>query len=130
VDVSGRRRGQRSGEETGGPETGQATSQGGEQCHGETSRKRLHSPFWLDRSKSSPAEQPAREVPSATVRGVPPRSGRGRSVPAAAEQAGTHQEVEQRQESRDRRSHVGEGGDRKSTRLNSSHVKISYAVVC
>src|SRR5690606_39361245 len=24
----------------------------------------------------------------------------------------------------------GEGGDRKSTRLNSSHVKISYAVFC
>src|SRR5690606_41134389 len=26
--------------------------------------------------------------------------------------------------------HQGEGGDRKSTRLNSSHVKISYAVFC
>src|SRR5690606_41938749 len=25
---------------------------------------------------------------------------------------------------------LGEGGDRKSTRLNSSHVKISYAVFC
>src|SRR5690606_40555993 len=25
---------------------------------------------------------------------------------------------------------VGSGGDRKSTRLNSSHVKISYAVFC
>src|SRR3989442_4914834 len=25
---------------------------------------------------------------------------------------------------------VGEGGDRKSTRLNSSHVRISYAVFC
>src|SRR5690606_42069430 len=27
-------------------------------------------------------------------------------------------------------THVGEPGDRKSTRLNSSHVKISYAVFC
>src|SRR5690349_22126181 len=26
--------------------------------------------------------------------------------------------------------HVKEGGDRKSTRLNSSHVEISYAVFC
>src|SRR5690606_40556428 len=26
--------------------------------------------------------------------------------------------------------HVGDGEDRKSTRLNSSHVKISYAVFC
>ena len=25
---------------------------------------------------------------------------------------------------------IGAGGDRKSTRLNSSHVKISYAVFC
>src|SRR5690606_42150486 len=28
------------------------------------------------------------------------------------------------------RSSDGDGGDRKSTRLNSSHVKISYAVFC
>src|SRR5690606_42089843 len=28
------------------------------------------------------------------------------------------------------RSRAGTGGDRKSTRLNSSHVKISYAVFC
>src|SRR5436305_10038824 len=29
-----------------------------------------------------------------------------------------------------RQGHRGAGGDRKSTRLNSSHVRISYAVFC
>src|SRR5437773_6556659 len=30
----------------------------------------------------------------------------------------------------DRRGHVDRAGDRKSTRLNSSHITISYAVFC
>src|SRR5436309_12342203 len=42
---------------------------------------------------------------------------------------GSEQDLEERvQEFRDRMQR--EGGDRKSTRLNSSHVKISYAVFC
>src|SRR5690606_36752956 len=41
--------------------------------------------------------------------------------------------VDEREELRSRAlhpPHTGEGVDRKSTRLNSSHVKISYAVFC
>src|SRR5690606_41676374 len=63
-----------------------------------------------DRGHSFPAE-------------VRVRGDRGR-VRGGAGETGQHQEV--------RRSGQGDraGGDRKSTRLNSSHVKISYAVFC
>src|SRR5690606_41688970 len=43
---------------------------------------------------------------------------------AIGESAGSHQEIRQLQNRADG------GRDRKSTRLNSSHVKISYAVFC
>src|SRR5690606_39530590 len=48
----------------------------------------------------------------------------------AAEDGEPGAAVLHRRERSDRRLHEGGGGDRKSTRLNSSHVKISYAVFC
>src|SRR5690625_6869740 len=40
------------------------------------------------------------------------------------------QDVRQKVQRVSRRQHLGLGEDRKSTRLNSSHVAISYAVFC
>src|SRR3712207_8608429 len=40
------------------------------------------------------------------------------------------QDPDHRQGPRDRQDQEGQGADRKSTRLNSSHANISYAVFC
>src|SRR6266511_5810808 len=50
-------------------------------------------------------------------------------VPSRCERRPSHR-PHVRQAVRPHRAGVAEGRDRKSTRLNSSHVKISYAVFC
>src|SRR5436309_4664379 len=78
---------------------------------------------------------PSREWrPPDSSRATPPAT-RPRSISGAARATHTrpHRGPENRDErpctrSRNRSGHAG--GDRKSTRLNSSHVKISYAVFC
>src|SRR5947209_18816542 len=51
----------------------------------------------------------------------------GRGQPAGGELAGLHVGLVEGVDAEDRSRH---GGDRKSTRLNSSHANISYAVFC
>src|SRR5690606_41204543 len=63
--------------------------------------------------------------------GSPEPAPPGRTPPPAARSTGSRraeQRADIRRHSHDRRER--EQGDRKSTRLNSSHVKISYAVFC
>src|SRR6266511_5998608 len=69
-------------------------------------------------------------------RGGPPREGARGARPAAPVGAGTRRPPPAAHRGRGRAARLGGRGDRplqadrKSTRLNSSHVKISYAVFC
>src|SRR2546427_9464192 len=60
---------------------------------------------------------------AAVDRGTPPRDDQGRSARRRKRAGGGSQ-------SAPRRNPPAEGKDRKSTRLNSSHSQISYAVFC
>src|SRR3712207_8996953 len=78
----------------------------------------------LFRSGAGRHHRPERRRPGAGVhRG-------GRRHRRRAHQARRHREGRHRRLGAARAGHPGEAGDRKSTRLNSSHANISYAVFC
>src|SRR2546430_10433906 len=58
------------------------------------------------------------------------RSGRRRRAPASPARPGSRVEVRRRERRHTHDSPTRPQGDRKSTRLNSSHSQISYAVFC
>src|SRR5207249_6245102 len=73
-------------------------------------------------------EQPAHQLPDPHLRrrSIDPRRVSREPLPARRRwREGTGRAADRRTRTRDR-----ECGDRKSTRLNSSHVSISYAVFC
>src|SRR5207249_6077194 len=79
---------------------------------------------------------PPRGTPDLRHRHAPPGShrfvgGRGGRFPRAeSRQHAGHRDPEDRRHAHHPRRRAPEGADRKSTRLNSSHVSISYAVFC
>src|SRR5690606_20520900 len=77
-----------------------------------------------------PQQQAEAERPQAPPAQFAPLGGHG--PPSAAPAAhGEHRQAADHEDCRGRHDReVLLGGDRKSTRLNSSHVKISYAVFC
>src|SRR5690606_41767454 len=89
-------------------------------------RRALHS-FPTRRSSDLPSPAAQRELFFGAARDVFAQE----PVAAGARRVDQSQDVEQRRFAATRRPHHRQKfSDRKSTRLNSSHVKISYAVFC